>query len=75
MDYNYELIFRKHSKNIVADALSMVPQVALQAIMMCSNDLLERIKHSWLSDASMVHLIHKTPKQTVTKGKYSWSSG
>ena len=75
MGYDYELIFRKGSKNAVVDALSKVPQVALQAITMCFNKLLKKIKHIWLKDASMVHLIHKTQKQTALEGKYSWNVG
>ena len=75
MGYDYDLIFRKGSKNAAADALSRLPQVALQAITVCSNELLDRIKHSWLKDANLVHLIHKAKRNVNQGSKYSWQSG
>ena len=42
---------------------------------LCTNDLLQRIKHSWLQDAALIHIIHKIQKRTDGGGKYSWQSG
>ena len=75
MGYDYELVFRKGAHNRVADALSRLPQVSLQAVTLCSNDILQRIKHSWLSDYALVHKIHKVQHSSSHAGKYSWQSG
>ena len=74
MGYDYDLVFRKGSKNVVADALSRIPQVALQAITFCSNDLLARIKQSWLQDPKMIHLMHKAKGNTSLNSKYTWQA-
>ena len=42
---------------------------------LCTNDLLQQIKYSWLQDATLVHIIHKTQNRTAGEGKYSWQSG
>ena len=75
MGYDYELVFRRGSKNTVADALSRLPQVTLQAITMCTNQLLDRIKRSWVTDPRMVHLMHKAKDKGDQQSKYSWQSG
>ena len=72
--YDYELVFRRGAHNGVADALSRLLQITLNAITLCSNDLLQRIKHSWLKDATLVHKIHKVKNSSTHKGKYSWQS-
>ena len=46
MGYDYELVYRKGSKNQVADALSRLPYGSFSAITMCTKELLDRIKHS-----------------------------
>ena len=44
MRYDYELIFKKGSTNVMADALSKMVVVQLQAIYVFNTDLLQRIK-------------------------------
>ena len=74
MGHNYELVFRKSSKNSVADALSKLPYASFNAITMYTNELLDRIKHSWLSDPRIVHLIHKAKNAGGQRSKYSWQT-
>ena len=57
--YDFELIFRKGSSNQVIDALSKIPTIEFNAIIVFQTDLLKRIAHSWLQDPRTVHLIHK----------------
>ena len=75
MGYDYELVYRKGSKNQVADALSRLPYGSFSAITMCTNELLDRIKHSWLTDPKTVHLIHKAKNAGDKGSKYSWQAG
>ena len=75
MGYNFEILYRNGSSNVVADALSQAPQVRLNAMTVCTSDLLARIKHSWLQDPSLIHLLHKLKQQTRVSGKYSWQNG
>ena len=72
MGYDFELIFRKGSSNQVADALSRIPTVEFHAISVFQTDLFQKIKHSWLQDAHLVHLIHKAKSQAGVHGKYTW---
>ena len=75
MGYDYEVSFRKGSTNTVADALSRKPQGSFYAISTITSDLLQQIKHTWVSDASLIHLIHKLTKSPHKPSKYSWSDG
>ena len=58
MEYDYDVFYRKGSTNTVADALSRKPQGSYYAISTITSDLLQQIKHSWVTDAAMIHLIH-----------------
>ena len=75
MGYDYEVSFRKGSTNTVADALSRKPQGSFYAISTITSDLLQQIKQTWVSDASLIHLIHKLTKSPHKPSKYSWSDG
>ena len=72
MGYNYEVVFKKSSSNTVVDVLSRKPQATLYAISIVTCNLLQRIKHSWVNDASLVHLLHKLKHSSDTNSKYSW---
>ena len=50
IEYDYELIYKKGTSNVVADALSRQPELQLNAISAISSDLLSRIQNSWISD-------------------------
>ena len=64
--------FCKGSCNTIVDALLRKPYASLNAIFAVTNNLLQRIKHSWLKDTALVHLIHKLKNFSVGSSKYRW---
>ena len=72
MGYDYEVTFKKGSSNTMADTLSKRPQQQLFAILIVTGDLLQRIRHSWLSESFFVHLLHKLKSSPNKSSKYSW---
>ncbi|GKD63394.1 putative mitochondrial protein, partial [Tanacetum coccineum] len=55
LGYDYEIIYKKGSKNLVADTLSRTSSPSLQTMVIIdiSNDLLQRIQASWEGDPSI----------------------
>ena len=74
MGYDYTLTFRKGANNVVADALSRLPTPEFNAISLFTTDLLQKIKHSWVQDSALVHLLHKIQKGEASS-KYTWHNG
>ena len=74
MGYDYELVFRKGSTNVVADALSRQHEAQLKAVSVVTSDLLTRIQHSWVADPSLVHLLHTIKQQPNKHPKYTWQN-
>ena len=75
MGYDYEVVFRKGTANTVADALSRKPSIHLCAISIVTSTFLQKIQRSWLSDPSLIHLMHKLKTSTDKPSKYSWEKG
>ena len=75
MGYDYEVCFKKGFSNTVADSLSKKPQASFYVISTVNSNLLQRIKHYWLNDSSLVHLIHKLENSPEKRSKYSWKDG
>ena len=75
MGYDFEVSFRKGSSNTVVDALSRKRQGSLYAMSTVTSSLLQQIKHSWIADAFLVHLIHKLSALPTTPSKYAWKKG
>ena len=75
MRYDYEVIFKKGSSNTVADVLSRKPHATFGAISVVTSELLKNIQHSWVTDASLVHLLHKLKQSPDKHPKYSWQGG
>ena len=75
MEYDYEVTFRKGYANTVADALSRKPQGHLCTMTVANGDLLQRVQHSWLSDSSLIHLIHKLQNAPDKHSHYTWQDG
>ncbi|GJR68435.1 retrotransposon-related protein [Tanacetum coccineum] len=74
LGYDYEIIYKKGSENLVVDALSMSPLPSLQAMVITdiSNDLLQRIKASWELDPSIQQIINKVKNRPVAGSKFKW---
>ena len=75
MGYDYEVTFRKGTSNTVADALSRKPQGHLCTMIVVTGDLLQRVQHSWLSDPSLLHLIHMLKNALDKHSHYTWHDG
>ena len=72
MGYDYEVVYRKGSSNVVADTLSRRPHGEFQAIITFYTDLFERIQLTWTSDPQLVLLITQLEQGTKHSTKYSW---
>ena len=70
--YDYDVVFKKGSSNTVADALSRRPHAQLFGLSMVTSDILQKIQHSWVSDPSLVHRMHKLQNSHDKSSKYSW---
>ena len=75
MGYDYEIVYRKGSSNVVANTLFRLPYLELNALFVCTSDLFDRIKQSWLHDSSLITLMHKIQKHSGTARKYTWHNG
>ena len=74
MGYDFKVIYRKGSSNTVADALSRKPHATFYALSIVTSDL-QKIQHFWLSDPSLVHLLHKLKNIPDKAFKYNWQGG
>ena len=74
LGYDYEILYKKGSENVVADALSRSPIPSLNTMMIShiSNDLLQRIQASWLSDPSVQQIIVKLKNGIAAISKFVW---
>ena len=75
MGYDYEVLFRKGSTNIVADALSRRTQSTCYALTAVTSDLLATIQQSWLNDVALVQLINNLETHPDKPSKYTWKDG
>ncbi|GJY84780.1 ty3-gypsy retrotransposon protein, partial [Tanacetum coccineum] len=76
LGYDYEIIYKKGSDNIVIDALSRSPTLSLQSMIVSeiSNDLLLRIQESWLTDPSIQQVIKQAKDGGSSTTKFSWQN-
>ncbi|GJV76333.1 putative mitochondrial protein, partial [Tanacetum coccineum] len=74
LGYDYEILYKKGSENIVANALSRSPLPSLQSMIVSeiSNDLLQRIQASWVTDLSIQQIIQKVKDGGNVESKFSW---
>ncbi|GJX55739.1 retrotransposon-related protein [Tanacetum coccineum] len=75
--YDYEIIYKKGSQNIMADALSRTPLPSLQTMVIASisNDLLQRIQASWETGPSIQQIIKELETNGSSGSKFSWKNG
>ena len=74
MGYDYKLVYKKGTSNVVAGVLSRQLMMQLHAISIISSDLFQRIHHSWVTDANLVHLLHSIQKHPEKHSKYTWQN-
>ncbi|GKA86442.1 retrotransposon-related protein [Tanacetum coccineum] len=76
LGYDYEIIYKKGSENLVADALSRTSSPSLQTMVITdiSNDLLQRIQASWEGDPSIQQIINQIKDGPVAGSKFTWQS-
>nr|GEV43840.1 ribonuclease H-like domain-containing protein [Tanacetum cinerariifolium] len=74
LGYDYEIVYKKGSENIMADALSRSSSPSLQVMMVFEipNDLLQWIKTSWMNDPSIQQGITSLQADQPTNSKFSW---
>ena len=75
MGYDYQVIYKKGSNNVVADSLSRRPQGELHAITTWHTDLLDGIKMTWTTDPQLAQLISHLQQGTHTSSKFTWQDG
>ena len=70
--YDFELVYRKGSSNVVADALSRQLDVQFNALLVVNSDILQRITHTWVTNPALVHLLHTIQQNPAKHPKYQW---
>ena len=79
MGYDYQVVYRKGSTNVVADSLSRRPSGGsvgeLQVITIVQTELFTRIQLTWTSDPQLVQLISQLQQGTKTSTHYTWTHG
>ena len=72
MGYDYEVLYRKGTSNIVADTLSRRPSGQLHAISTFHSELFSRIQLTWTTDPHLVQLINRLEQGTKHSTKFTW---
>ncbi|GKC80683.1 putative mitochondrial protein [Tanacetum coccineum] len=74
--YDYEIIYKKGSKNVVADALSRMDSSGefLQiSIFSISSSVWEKVNYSWKNNLDTQNLIKSLEHHSYKGNKYSWT--
>ena len=78
MGYDYEILYKKGSENVVADALSRVQsgaELSQISVNTLSSVLYEEIKQAWTSDPELRALILQLQADTSSAKHYLWTNG
>ena len=57
ISFDYEVLYRKMTSNEAADAISRRPLEEFNVITIFHTDLLDKIRHSWITNPYLVQLI------------------
>lgn len=77
LGYDYEVVYRKGSRNLAADALSKKPKLREGQFLQLtgssiSSDLLARVQASYVVDSKVQKLCAEVQQQGQSHPKYSW---
>nr|GEZ26900.1 hypothetical protein [Tanacetum cinerariifolium] len=78
LKYNYEIVYKKGSENVVADALSRMDssgellQIYVSSV---SGGVWDKVKDSWKNDLDTQNLIKSLKHHSYKGNKYSWTNG
>ncbi|GMI64735.1 hypothetical protein HRI_000142800 [Hibiscus trionum] len=75
LGYDYEVVYKKGSTNVVADTLSRRPGVEegqLLAISSVNSEVMDRVAQSWATDDRLTKIMKELQKGSSHYSKYSW---
>nr|GEX48691.1 hypothetical protein [Tanacetum cinerariifolium] len=78
LGYDYEIVYKKGSENVVADALSRMDssgellQISVSSV---SSGVWDKVKDSWKNDLDTQNLIKSLEHHSYKGNKYSWTGG
>ena len=77
LDYDFEIIYKKGKKNVVADALSRKDEdveVLLCTISIIQPDWINEAREEWKNDEEVWALIWKLQQDSSTSNTFSWKN-
>ena len=75
LGFDYEITYKRWKENVVADALSQLPEQAkFSVVLLPTNDFLEDIKMEWQEDSETSKIIKKLEEAPSSVAHYNWDS-